>query len=486
MELALHLDKKAKQPLHQQLYRELRHSILNGRLSAGQRIPSTRMLSKSLGVSRATVTLTYEQLISEGYLQTAPGSRTSVSTQLPDELLQAPSVASARRTAESAPRFELSAYGEALFNFERQEHEPPLLFNFRYCRPAVDQFPVDEWRRLLQRHCQPGRPELLDYANDGKGYPPLREAIARYLGRARAVNCTPDRILIVNGSQQALQLAAQILVNRGDKVVLEDPGYLGARQAFVTQGARLNGVAVDENGMRTDRLPAETAKLVYVTPSHQFPTGAVLSLPRRLELLAWAERSGALVIEDDYDSEFRYDVRPIPCLQGLAQHENVLYVGTFSKMLFPSLRIGYIVAPSTLIDVLERAKWLMDRHSPSLEQRAVADFINEGHLERHLRRMRALYNRRRQKLVNALRTHFGDRVTIVGENSGMHLMIRLRGPRKAEDVVQRAAEYGVGLLRAGMYYLRRPPDDEFVLGYAALSERKIQEGVRRLAKALED
>jgi GntR family transcriptional regulator/MocR family aminotransferase len=485
MELAIHLDKNSQQPLHQQLYHELRHSILNGRLSAGQRIPSTRVLSKSLGVSRATVTLTYEQLISEGYLQTALGSGTSVSTQLPDDLLQAPPVANTRRITESASRFELSAYGEALFNFARQEDEPPLLFNFRYCRPAVDHFPVDEWRRLLQRHCQRGRSELLDYAGDGKGYRPLREAIARYLGRARAVNCTPDRILIVNGSQQALQLSAQILVNRGDNVVVEDPGYLGARQAFVTQGARLNAVAVDENGMRTDRLPAGTAKLLYVTPSHQFPTGAILSLPRRLELLAWAERSGALVIEDDYDSEFRYDARPIPSLQGLAQRENVLYVGTFSKVLFPSLRIGYIVVPSSLIDVFERAKWLMDRHTPSLEQRVVADFINEGHFERHLRRMRALYNRRRQKLVSALRTHFGDRVTIVGENSGMHLMIRLRGSRKADDVVQRAAEYGVGLLRAGMYYLRRPPDDGFVLGYAALSERKIQEGVRRLAKALE-
>src|SRR6516162_4624703 len=353
MELAIHLDKNSQQPLHQQLYHELRHSILNGRLSAGQRIPSTRMLSKSLGVSRATVTLTYEQLISEGYLQTAIGSGTSISTHLPDDLLQAPSISNTRRITESASRFQLSAYGEALFNFTRQDDEPPLLFNFRYCRPAVDQFPVDEWRRLLQRHCQRGRSELLDYADDGKGYRPLREAIARYLGRARAVNCTPDRILIVNGSQQALQLAAQVLLNRGDNVIIEDPGYLGARHAFVTQGARLNAVAVDENGMRTDRLPSGTAKLLYVTPSHQFPTGAILSLPRRLELLAWAERSGALVIEDDYDSEFRYDARPIPSLQGLAPRENVLYVGTFSKVLFPSLRIGYIVVPSTLVDVFE-------------------------------------------------------------------------------------------------------------------------------------
>jgi GntR family transcriptional regulator/MocR family aminotransferase len=222
-----------------------------------------------------------------------------------------------------------------------------------------------------------------------------------------------------------------------------------------------------------------------VTPSHQFPTGAVLSLPRRLELLAWAERAGALIIEDDYDSEFRYDARPIPSLQGMAQHENVIYVGTFSKVLFPSLRIGYLVVPHTLVDVFEKAKWLMDRHSPTLEQRVLTDFINEGHLDRHLRRMRKLYDGRRQKLVASLQTHFGDRVTILGEDSGMHLMIRLRSPWNSQEVVKRAAAAGVGLISARIYYLRKAPADEFVLGYTTLSERKIQEGVRRMARVLQ-
>src|SRR5947208_5915580 len=446
MELAIHLNANAAQPLHKQLYHELRSSILNGRLSAGQRIPSTRALAKSLGLSRATVTQSYEQLTSEGYLQTVVGSGTSVSKQLPDELLQAaPVKASRQATPKPNGKVKLSGYGVRLANFAREPEEPNLLFNFKYCRPAVDHFPLQEWRRLLLRHCRAGEHEMLDYADGGKGYKPLREALARYLGRARAVYCGAEQIIIVNGSQQALQLSAQVLVDRGDLVALEEPGYLGARHAFLSHGARLHPVAVDEAGIRLESLPDTQARLLYVTPSHQFPTGAVLSLPRRLELLAWAEKTGTLILEDDYDSEFRYGGRPIPSLQGLAQRESVLYAGTFSKVLFPSLRIGYLVVPRALADAFERAKWLMDRHTPTLEQGALTDFINEGHLERHLRRMRTLYDRRRQKLVAALHAQFGARVSIMGENSGMHLMIQLRSPWSNEEVIRRAAEAGVGL-----------------------------------------
>jgi GntR family transcriptional regulator/MocR family aminotransferase len=485
MELAIHVDRNRAEPLHQQLYQELRRSILNGRLTAGSRIPSSRILAKSLGISRATVTLSYEQLLSEGYLQTTVGSGTSVSPKLPEELLQAPSANDVSHgSAKKRARSKLSSYGENVSTFVRRLEEQPFLFDFRYCRPAVDQFPILQWRRLLLRHCRHGQNDVLDYAPNGKGYEPLRQAIAGYLRRARAVNCTADQIVIVNGSQQALQIAAQLLVNRGETVAVEDPGYLGVKHAFRTHGARLRGVPVDRDGIQLDALPGRPVRLLYVTPSHQFPTGAVLSLPRRLELLAWAESTGALIIEDDYDSEFRYDSRPISSLQGLASRENVLYVGTFSKVLFPSLRIGYAVVPHPLVDVFEKAKWLMDRHSPSLEQRALTDFINEGHLERHLRRMRTLYDRRRQRMVRSLETHFGSRVEILGENSGMHLMIRLQTRWNEKEVIQRAATVDVGLVGAGMYYLRRPPGDEFVLAYAGLNERKIQEGVRRLAKIL--
>jgi len=224
--------------------------------------------------------------------------------------------------------------------------------------------------------------------------------------------------------------------------------------------------------------------LIYVTPSHQFPTGATLTLPRRLDLLAWAEKTGVIIVEDDYDSEFRYGSRPIPALQSLASGDSVIYAGTFSKALFPALRVGYLVAPAPLARVFARAKWLADRQSPMVEQRVLTDFINEGHWERHLRRMRTLYDRRRQALVHALETHFGDRVTIMGENAGMHLMIRLSGKLSDDEVERRARLAGVGLVSARLYYLGGNRGDEFVLGYAGLSERRIQEGVRRLAKIL--
>lgn len=483
MDLLIDLKANSNRPLHEQLYHEVRRAILSGRLIAGQRIPSTRALAKSLGISRSTVSQTYDQLVSEGYLQAATGSGTAVSLQLPDELLQAPPV---RAQSASAPRVSprLSKYGAHLSKWSREPEESGLLFNFKYGRAALDHFPIRIWRRLLLRHFRSGQYDLLDYASDGKGAAALRSAIARYLTTARAVNCAADQILIVNGSQQALQLIAQVLVNRGDIVSLEDPGYAGARQAFLAHGARLYPAGVDESGILLDRLPRKETRLVYVTPSHQFPTGAVLSLSRRLELLAWAEQNRAFIVEDDYDSEFRYRGRPIPSLQGLAQSPNVLYVGTFSKVLFPSLRIGYLVAPAAMAEVFEKAKWMMDRHAPILEQLALADFINEGHFERHLRRMRALYDRRRQKLAAALRSHFGKQVQILGENSGIHLMIRLRTRWRAKEVIERAAAAGVGLLDAGTYYIGKSPGNEFVLGYAALNERKIQEGIRRLAAAL--
>ncbi len=489
MELAVNLNTHAPQPLHQQLYQELRRSILSGRLSAGQRIPSTRALAKSLGLSRATVTQSYEQLASEGYLQTAVGSGTTVSAQLPDEILQAapvkPGLIKTARQAKpkAGAQIKLSSYGARLTEFAREPDEPNLLFNFRYCRPALDHFPIEEWRRLLLRHCRAGAHELLDYAPGGKGDPQLRVAIASYLARARAVNCTPAQVIIVNGSQQALHLCAQVLVERGETVALEEPGYLGARHTFLTHGAQLHPAPVDEAGLRLEGLP-QNAKLLYVTPSHQFPTGAVLSLPRRLELLAWAEQTGTLILEDDYDSEFRYGGRPIPALQGLAQNAQVIYIGTFSKVLFPALRIGYLVVPPALAEVFEKAKWLADRHTPMLEQRALCDFITEGYLERHLRRMRTLYDQRRQKLVSALQTQFGARVTIMGENSGMHLMVRLQSKFSDAEVIRRATAAGIGLLSARIYYLGGCRGDEFVIGYAPLSERRIQEGIKRLAKAL--
>ncbi|MCG3159196.1 MAG: HTH-type transcriptional regulatory protein GabR [Acidobacteria bacterium] len=495
MDLAITLDQRSATPLHKQLYEELRMAILAGRLKPGERVPSTRALSQSLGVSRTTITQSYEQLLSEGYLRAATGSGTFVGCQAPDELLKSRPVEASRPAVarqEARREIELSRYGASITDivpFEPPEPEMPI--SFKSGRPALEEFPLDLWRRLTLRHYRANDVSLLDYANGSQGYEPLREAIAGYLRRSRAVTCEADQVVIVNGSQQALDLIAKLLIDRGDPVAVEDPGYLSARRAFLAQGSELLPAPVDESGIIVDRLNSKTflktkgkLKLIYVTPSHQFPTGATLTLPRRLDLIAWAEKMGVMIVEDDYDSEFRYGSRPIPALQSLASGDLVIYTGTFSKALFPALRVGYLVAPAPLARVFARAKWLADRQTPMIEQRVLADFINEGHWERHLRRMRTLYDKRRQALVHALETHFGDRVTIMGENAGMHLMIRLSGKFSDDEVTRRARLAGVGLVSARLYYLGESRGDEFVLGYSGLSERKIREGVRRLARVI--
>jgi GntR family transcriptional regulator / MocR family aminotransferase len=489
MDFMLTLDNRSPIPLHRQLYDEIRKSILTGRLSAGASVPSTRMLAVSLGISRSTVTLSYDQLISEGYLQTTVGSGTRVSDRLPEDLLHASPPKTGKSGSHGGKRYspKLSRYGENLAESSTIEpQEPNLPIPFNYGTPAIDEFPLDIWRRLLLRHCRGEKSGLLNHGAT-EGDPGLRAAIASYLGRSRATRCSADQVIIVNGSQQAIDLVTKVLIDRGDRVALENPGYLGARCSFLAQGAVLKPVPIDESGIIIERLPARSSgptKLVYVTPSHQFPTGAVLCLSRRLELLAWAADAGAMIVEDDYDSEFRYRSRPIAALQGLDENEIVIYAGTFSKVLFPSLRVGYLVVPPSLVQIFVRARWLADRHTPTLEQRVLADFIDEGHLERHLRRMRTLYDRRRQALSRSLRQHFGDRLTMLGENAGMHLMARLNTGLNDEEVVRRARQVGVGIVSARVYYLADARKDEFVFGYANLSERKIQEGVRRLASIL--
>ncbi len=362
MDFAITLDSNSPLPLHQQLYEELRQAILGGRLLPGRRIPSTRQLAKSLGISRTTVTQTYDQLLSEGYIQTVVGSGTFVCTQLPDDLLCSAPIPSTGKMTRSPVK--LSKYGDYLIKTEDVPRipEPEMAINFRYGRPALEQFPIKLWRRLLSHHCCSDL-QWLDYSRDILGYKPLREAISRYLSRSRAVNFLPEQVLIVNGTQQALDLIVRLFIEPDDVIGLEDPGYLSARLIFQTHGAKLLPIAVDESGLVVKNLAhhsSEQIRLVYVTPSHQFPTGAILSLPRRLELLTWARKTGALIIEDDYDSEYRYGDRPIPALQGLDRSDSVLYIGTFSKVLFPSLRIGYLVLPKNLVSALARGKWLSD------------------------------------------------------------------------------------------------------------------------------
>ena len=484
MDLVIPLDRTSTIPLYQQLAEALRQAVLHQRLKPNQKLPPSRILATSLDISRATVTQSYDQLLSEGYFEARRGSGTFVCAQLPDDYLQ--STPTPQPQESPATLRGLSRFGSNLLTVNRLNvPEPDEPISFRYGNPATEAFPSKLWRRLLARHCH-NDPALLNYKHDAAGYLPLRTAIADYLGRARAIQCRPEQVIIVNGSQQALTLIAQLTLDPGDWVAVEDPGYLGARRCFMAQGATLQAVPVDAEGLEVETLSqfSYPFKLLYVTPSHQFPTGATLSLSRRLALLKWAQHTGTLVLEDDYDSEYRYGDRPIPALQGLDQNNTVMYVGTFSKILFPSLRLGYLVVPSPWIPLVSRAKWLCDRQSPLLEQYALTDCITEGHFERHIRRMRHLYNQRRQVLVNALQQYFGPRVTILGENAGIHLMARIETHLSDEQVIQAAARHGVGLISAQDHYLTTPKTGEFIFGYTQVNEAQIEQGIQTLAQIL--
>ena len=490
MDISLVLDPSSSTALHRQLYTELRSGILLGRFAASDKLPSSRALAQSLSVSRMTVTQCYDQLIAEGYLEPRRGSGTYVCSVLP-ELTFSP--ASPKRDATKADPerpVRLSRYGiELQAHLTKMQTASPPALRLDYLGPDVSNFPTRVWSRLLARHSRNAKRELFEYAPDARGHRPLREAIAHYLKKARAVDCDADQIILVNGSQQAVDLSARILLNDGDAVALESPGYLAAARVFSAQGATIVPIAVDEEGMdvsRLQRLKTKAPKLVFVTPSHQFPTGASLSLTRRLALLDWASQHNAVILEDDYDSEYRYSGRPLPSLQGMASGAPVLYVGTFSKTLFPGLRIGYAVVPRSLVRVFARAKFLADRQGPSIEQYALTDFLNEGHYERHIRRMRRLYGQRRGVLVDLLRKHFGDAVVIRGDNSGMHLLAEFDLKISEREAFARAANAGVRLERVHRFEETKRSGRHrasFLFGFAQLSERTLRDGVARLAAA---
>ena len=479
--------------LYQQLYQSLRGAILAGQLVPGARLPATRALARELGVSRNTVLLAYEQLLAEGYALGQAGSGTYVAASLPDAMLTTAQAAPEVVDASEPARPRLSAYG-----LHVSTHSPILLpgdeprpasvrYDFRYGLPAVEELPHEIWRRLLARRARSASLRSLRYGPP-EGYGPLREAIADYLRRSRAVVCDPDQIVVVNGSQQALDLAARVLLDPGDRVVLEEPHYLGARQVFLAAGAELLSGPVDNEGLNVKALPSAgaDARLAYVTPSHQFPTGAIMSLARRLALLAWAEQNEAYVIEDDYDSEYRYEGRPVEAVQGLDRSGRVIYVGTFSKVLFPALRLGYVVLPRPLIQPFLAAKWLTDRHTSTLEQEMLTDFICEGHFERHLRRSRTRNAARRAALLEALNTHLGSRISIAGSNAGIHLLVWLHDAGlEQDDLIEKAAQAGVGLYPVSPYYVTPPSSPGLLLGYAAMTEVEIRDGIERLAKVLD-
>ena len=480
--------------LHRQLYRALRSAILDGRLGPEQRLPSTRSFARELGLSRNTVLQAIDQLVAEGYAAGRVGSGTYVASELPRPAPPPRTLSTTKDTraaGDAAPR--LSALGERLSLVAPPGRAswspwPELLpYDFRYGEPSFSDLPMDTWSRLLGRRARRLSARRLAYQPPG-GAPELREALAGYLARARGVVCSPDDIVIVHGSQQAVDLLARLLVNPGDPVVIEEPHYTGFSFCLNAAGAKLVHIGVDENGLKTDELEqVEDARLVCVTPSHQYPTGAVLSLARRLALIDWATRHESYVLEDDYDGEFRFDGKPIECLQALDRRGRVVYTGTASKLLFPSLRIGWLVAPPALAPYCLNAKALADTGTPSIEQFALADFISEGHLERHARKARMRTASRRRVLLDSVATELGARVEVLGASAGLHVLMKIPG-LDARDVTrlrQACRELGVGVYPASPFYAHPPVHAELLLGYAALGEDTIREGIRRLRRALD-
>ncbi|HET7771943.1 MAG TPA: PLP-dependent aminotransferase family protein [Chloroflexota bacterium] len=549
------VDLGASAPLYRQVYDGLRDAILDGRLKAGERLPSTRALATELRISRNTVLAAFDQLLSEGYLQGARGSGTYVARVLPDDQSRPyggrvvplggmstghgalPAGPAPRTPSQPGPRTIgtpaagatsatggaavpstggqnglLASPAPATVGLRRRgslilgaplpptQHIVPsqgAQRAFRLGAPALDAFPAQSWGRLMARRWRRSHRDLMSY-QDSAGYLPLREAIAGYLSASRGVRCTPEQVIVVSGSQQALDMSLRVLLDPWDDAWIEDPGYLGARGAMLSAGVHPIPVPVDEQGMNVAAGIAASpqARLAYVSPSHQFPLGVTMSLQRRLALLEWAARTGAWVLEDDYDSEYRYDGRPLAALQGLDREGRVIYVGTFSKVLFPGLRLGYLVLPTPLIDVFYKARFFGGIHSQALEQAALADFIAEGHFARHVRRMRALYAERQQILVDAARPLRGL-LDVQASPAGMHAVgwlgphfLAQGGPAGQAAMIDRAASraaaaHGVTSQPLSVYSIEPPRRGALLLGYAACSELEIRDGVKRLTQALE-
>jgi DNA-binding transcriptional MocR family regulator len=539
------LDATSTIPLYKQLYKRLRGAILAGQLARGARLPSTRTLASELGISRTTTALAYEQLLLEGFLESRVGQGTVVSRELPTDLLievNTPRKKTMQKRKPVTP-LKLSTHVPLLVTLPPSNPVAQGEGIFRAGEAAMALFPYELWARLVARRARHSLRGVSRYQALA-GYDPLRRAIAAHVGITRGVRCVPEQVIITSGSQGALDLAIRTLLNPGDAAWIENPGYFGAQGALMVAGARLIPVPVDEQGLDVEagkRLCAE-AQLVSTTPSHQFPTGVTMSLSRRLALLEWAHEQGAWILEDDYDSEYRYTGRPLEALQGLDYEKGettgghnvpvvsmtdgerrlrdiettthptdgkremrngkttpllggrlggglsgtgrVLYIGSFSKTLFPALRLGYLIAPPELVEPLVATRRFMDIHPPFLEQMVLTDFMEEGHFVRHLRRMLGHYQQRRDLLCHELNTYLGNILEVYTPEAGMHLVGWLPPNTDDRHLAARAAKVGLDLSAISKYSLTPLERGGLLFGYASTSEAGIREGVRRLKQLI--
>ena len=476
------INRKAEAPIYRQVYEAFRSAIMDGRLRAGERIPSTRELARELKVSRIPVLNAYAQLLAEGYCESRTGSGTVISRALPNPI-RAPHEAQVDRVQRLGPR-PLSANSEMLPQPARNLFVRRGVGAFGVGQVAFEQFPFRIWKALVARHCRKATDKSFDYG-DPLGLEELRQVIAAYVRTARSVQCQADQVVIVSGSQQALAITSRVLLDPNCSVWMEEPGYGFARRVFRSSGCRIVPVPVDDEGLDVGEgiRRCATARVAMVSPSHQYPLGSTMSAARRLQLIEWAERAGSWIIEDDYDSEYRYETTPIASLQGLDWNSRVIYIGTFSKVLFPSLRLGYMVIPSDLVEHFISVRFAMDITPPGFFQNVLADFIREGHFSRHLRRMRALYGERRAVLVDSLRSELGPKVRISGAQAGTHLALILNGIEDAK-FVERAAKRNLWLVPLSPSYLGKAVHQGFVLGFGSVATEAIPAAVRKLGLVL--
>jgi GntR family transcriptional regulator/MocR family aminotransferase len=504
----LRVDRGSSQPLHAQIYAGFRAAILERSLRAGERIPSTRTLARELGVSRIPALNAYSQLLAEGYFESRTGAGTFVSSSLPglmEERAEERPVATGRARGAARSRNGARSGGgvaraSGKTNSRRQlaartaalpQHEKPVWFGgtgaFSFSQPGVDAFPLHIWSKIVARYWRNVPVSALEYG-DPMGQRSLREAVATYLRTSRSVRCEWQQIMIVSGSQQALDVTSRVLLDVGNPVWIEEPGYWLARNILTSAGCRIVPVPVDRDGLNVAAGIAmcRNARAAIVAPSHQFPLGATMSASRRMQLLEWARRESAWIIEDDYDSEYRYDSKPIASLQGLDHSERVIYVGTFSKVLFPALRVGYVVMPPDLMPHFIAARHAMDVGPAHMYQSVLADFLNEGHFSRHIRRMRQIYGERRDVLINCIREQLGGVLEVHGAEAGLHLTVTL--PRGAKDraICTAAALKKLWLWPLSPTYIGANARHGFILGYAGTTATEIPAGVKRLREVLDE
>ncbi len=475
------IDRRASEPLYQQIYQSFRNRIIRGGLRPGELVLSTRSLARSLCISRLPVLNAYAQLLAEGYFESRVGAGTCIASSLPGRT----KAQTTKCTLTGAGKRPISRNAAALPPYERPSWAERL-GPFQVGQPDLHKFPIEIWLKLVARYSRRMRAKALQYG-DAMGLPDLREAIAAYVRTSRGVRCEAEQIMIVSGAQQALDLATRVLLDAGAAAWVEEPGYWLVHRALQSAGCRAVPVPVDSNGLMVAagiKLNRK-ARAAFVTPSHQYPLGVTMSATRRLELLDWAQRAGAWIIEDDYDSEYRFDGMPIASLQGLDRNARVIYIGTFSKIMFPSLRVGYIIIPPDLVERFAATRQVLDLCPPHLTQAVMADFIREGHFARHIRRMRPIYAERRRVLVGELERELGDQLEIVGDEAGMHLATFLASNRNDREIAAKAAQQSLCLSALSSLYLGSASRRGFVLGFGNTKAKDIPQAVRHLRRLVE-